>query len=128
MVLCARHRHRGAGHTGTLLCALSMLPDTMEYDRLQLNQSREGVISGAFTFLEALAGAVGPFLIGLILQAQGLVQGQGLGIVQPQSVLDAVQIGVSLVPAVLCLLAIPLLMRYRLDEAMLVKMRSDADV
>jgi GPH family glycoside/pentoside/hexuronide:cation symporter len=40
-------------------------------------------------------------------------------------VLDAVQIGVSLVPAVLCLLAIPLLIRYRLDETLLVKMRAE---
>ena len=112
--------------TGTLLCALSMLPDTMEYDRLQSQQSREGVMSGVFTFVEALAGAIGPFLIGLILQAQGLVQGRGPDIVQPQSVLDAVQIGVSLVPALLCLLAVPLLLRYRLDEAILVKMRGQA--
>jgi len=111
--------------TGTLLCALSMLPDTMEYDRLQSKQSREGVMSGVFTFVEALAGAIGPFLIGLLLQAQGLVQGRGPDIVQPQSVLDAVQIGVSLVPAILCLLAIPLLLRYRLDEALLVKMRAE---
>lgn len=118
----------GALGTGTLLCALSMLPDTMEYDRLQSKQSREGVISGVFTFVEALAGAIGPFLIGIILQAQGLVQGRGPDIVQPQSVLDAVQIGVSLVPAVLCLLAIPLLLRYRLDEAILVKMRAEAAV
>jgi GPH family glycoside/pentoside/hexuronide:cation symporter len=102
-----------------------MLPDTMEYDRLQSKESREGVMSGVFTFVEALAGAIGPFLIGLLLQAQGLVQGRGPDIVQPQSVLDAAQIGVSLVPAVLCLLAIPLLIRYRLDEALLVKMRAE---
>jgi GPH family glycoside/pentoside/hexuronide:cation symporter len=69
--------------TGTLLCALSMLPDTMEYDRLQSKESREGVMSGVFTFVEALAGAIGPFLIGLLLQAQGLVQGRGPDIVQP---------------------------------------------
>jgi hypothetical protein len=60
----------------------------------------------------------------VVVTGQGLVQGRSPDIVQPQSVLDAVQIGVSLVPAVLLPTRDPLL-RYRLDEALLVKMRAE---
>ena len=114
----------GSFSTGTLLCALAMLPDTMEYDRLQSGQSREGTMSGVFTFVENLAGALGPFIIGLMLEANGLIKGGGPGIVQPPAVLAAVQWGVSLVPASFCLIAIPLLLRYRLDAPMLADMRA----
>ncbi|MCU0891436.1 MAG: MFS transporter [Sandarakinorhabdus sp.] len=114
----------GSFSTGTLLCALAMLPDTMEYDRLQSGQSREGTMSGVFTFVENLAGALGPFIIGLMLEANGLIKGSGPGIVQPPAVLAAVQWGVSLVPAAFCLIAIPLLLRYRLDAQMLASLRN----
>ena len=115
----------GAFSTGTLLCALSMLPDTMEYDRLQSGESREGVISGVFTFVENLAGALGPFIIGLLLQARGLIRSHDPSVIQPPAVLSAVQIGVSLVPALFCLIAIPLLFLYRLDNGVLESMRKE---
>ncbi len=73
---------------------------------------------------EDLAGALGPFIIGLMLEANGLIKGGGPGIVQPPAVLAAVQWGVSLVPASFCLIAIPLLLRYRLDAPMLADMRA----
>ncbi len=126
VLMTARAVLIGSFSTGTLLCALAMLPDTMEYDRLQSGQSREGVMSGVFTFTENLAGALGPFIIGLMLQANGLIQSRDPKVVQPPAVLEAVHIGVSLVPALFCLLAIPLLLRYRLDADMLAKMRATA--
>lgn len=114
----------GVCSTGTLLCALAMLPDTMEYDRLQSGESREGVMSGVFTFVENVAGALGPFIVGLLLQANGLIQTRDMTVRQPEAVLNAVQMGVSIVPALFCLLAIPLLWTYRLDANQLDKMRS----
>ncbi|MEQ8410803.1 MAG: MFS transporter [Erythrobacter sp.] len=116
----------GAFSTGTLLCALAMLPDTMEYDRLASGEGREGVMSGVFTFVENVAGALGPFIVGLLLEGGGLVTGQGPDAVQPPAVLAAVQWGVSLVPAVFCFAALPLLWRYRLDQGMLDAMREPA--
>lgn len=113
----------GICSTGTLLCALAMLPDTMEYDRLQSGESREGVMSGVFTFVENVAGALGPFIVGILLQANGLIQTRDMTVKQPEGVLNAVQMGVSIVPALFCLLAIPLLLSYRLDAAKLDQMR-----
>lgn len=114
----------GSFSTGTLLCALAMLPDTMEYDRLQSGESREGVISGVFTFTDNLAGALGPFIVGLLLQANGLIQTRDPNVVQPDMVMEAVLWCVSLVPALFCFIAVPLLLQYKLDGEVLAKMRS----
>ncbi|MEM7688765.1 MAG: MFS transporter [Pseudomonadota bacterium] len=114
----------GSFSTGTLLCALAMLPDTMEYDRLSSGEGREGIMSGVFTFVENFAGAIGPFVIGLLLQAGGLIASRDPSTVQPAQVLEAVQWGVSIVPALFCLAAIPMLWTYRLDERGLEDMRA----
>ena len=114
----------GSFSTGTLLCALAMLPDTMEYDRLQSGEAREGIMSGVWTFVENLAGALGPFIIGLLLQANGLIQSRDPSVEQPQAVLTAVHWGASMIPALFCLVAVPLLFRYQLDEATLERMRA----
>jgi GPH family glycoside/pentoside/hexuronide:cation symporter len=106
----------GMASTGTVLCALALLPDTMEFDRLTCGRSRDGVISGVFTLVEKIAGALGPLVIGALLGAMGLVAGSGPDIVQPDSALLAVKVGMSLIPALFCLAAIPFLMAYRLDE------------
>lgn len=113
----------GLVSTGTLLCALSMLPDTMEYDRLVSGQTREGVMSGVFTLVEQVAGACGPLIIGILLQSFDLVQSRDPSIVQPPSAVLAIRLGVSLVPAAIALLALPLLWRYRLDDAALGRAR-----
>jgi GPH family glycoside/pentoside/hexuronide:cation symporter len=116
----------GSFSTGTLLCALAMLPDTMEYDRLSSGEGREGIMSGVFTFVESFAGALGPFVIGILLQAGGLIASRDPSTVQPPEVLEAVQWGVSIVPALFCLAAIPLLWTYRLDGPTLARMRAEA--
>ena len=69
-----------------------------------------------FTLVEKIAGAVGPLVIGLLLQAMGLVAGRDPSIEQPEQALLAVKIGMSIVPAIFSLLAVPFLMAYRLDE------------
>lgn len=119
----ARAVATGSLSTGTLLCALAMLPDTMEYDRLISGEAREGTMSGAFTFVENVAGALGPFLVGLLLEANGLVRGTGPLVVQPDAVLEAVKLGVSLVPAAFCLAGMGLLLRYRLTAQVLIDLR-----
>ncbi|MFK8052907.1 MAG: MFS transporter [Woeseiaceae bacterium] len=107
---------------GTLLCALSLLPDTMEYDQLASGENRSGVMSGVFTTVEKVSSAIGPFLVGIALQASGLVPG-ALPDVQPESAVRTVHMMFSLIPAVLCFAAIPFLWRYRLGESELVAMR-----
>ncbi len=114
----------GVSSIGTLLCVLSLLPDTMEYDRLVSGESREGVMSGVFTLVEKVAGALGPFILGVLLQSMGLIPGNAPGIEQPASALLAVKLGMSLVPALLTFACIPLLLRYDLDAAGLERVRA----
>lgn len=123
----ARAAVLGALSNGTLLCALCLLPDTMEYERLESGRNREGVMSGVFTTVEKVAGALGPFGIGILLQTMGLVTTRGSGTVeQPASALTAIHLGVSLVPALVCFAALPLLWRYDLGPGRLQALRAQA--
>ena len=115
----------GVLSNGTLLCALALLPDTMEYDQLSSGENRSGVMSGVFTTVEKLSSALGPFIVGIALTASGLVAGAPPAD-QPQSAVSAVHIMFSLVPALLCFAAIPVLLYYRLDERDLATMREAA--
>lgn len=115
----------GAFSNGTLLCALSLLPDTMEYDQLKSGQNRSGMMSGVFTTVEKIAGALGPLLIGVLLETSGLVKG---ATEQPESALTAIKFGLSIVPAVLCFAAIPLLYAYRLGPTELSELRENREL
>jgi GPH family glycoside/pentoside/hexuronide:cation symporter len=119
----ARAMVLGILSNGTLLCALCLLPDTMEYDRLESGHNREGVMSGVFTTVEKVSGALGPFLVGLLLQSVGLITSRGAAIEQPPEAITAIHLGVSIVPALVCFAALPLLWRYDLGPARLRAMR-----
>jgi GPH family glycoside/pentoside/hexuronide:cation symporter len=114
----------GVLQVGTLLCVMAMLPDTMEYDRLTTGTERAGSMAGAFTLVEQLAGAVGPLVVGLLLSVTGLVQARSGNVVQPQAALDAIQLGMSLIPAALSLVALFVIRHYRLDAAVLAEIRA----
>ncbi len=115
----------GIFSTGTVLCALALLPDTMEYDRLTSGRSREGVMSGVFTLVEKVSSALGPFIVGWILQSQGLIVTPGEIVVeQPEKVLTAIKLSYSLIPAAITLCCIPVLLLYRLDDKELEQART----
>ena len=119
----ARAIFLGVFSNGTLVCALALLPDTMEYDRLASGENREGMMSGIFTTVEKIAGALGPLIVGILLEARGFIEGADIA-AQPASALMAVKLGFSLVPALLCFAAIPVLLAYRLGPAQLEAMRA----
>ena len=64
-----------------------------------------------------------PALIETFAEGDGEIVAFGDRGVQPAAVLDLVQWGVSIVPALFCLAALPLLFAYRLDAATLKRMR-----
>lgn len=115
----------GVVSTGTLFCALSLLPDTMEYDRLTSGVSREGTMSGVFTLVEKFASAVGPLIVGLLLQASGLITSRDVNTVQPEAALDAIHLAASVIPALITLLCIPVLLKYHLTANMLEDLKRD---
>ena len=115
----------GVVSTGTLFCALSLLPDTMEYDRLTSGISREGTMSGVFTLVEKFASAVGPLIVGVLLQTSGLITSRDPETVQPEAALNAIHLAASVIPAVITLLCIPVLLKYRLNADMLENLKQD---
>lgn len=113
----------GVFSNGTLLCALSLLPDTMEYDRLASGENREGIMSGVFTTVEKISGALGPLIFGVLLETMGFQAGEGAA-AQPASAILAVKLGLSLIPALLCFACVPFLLAYRLGAAELQALRA----
>lgn len=109
----------GIVSTGTMFCALALLPDTMEYDRLVSGKSREGTMSGVFTLVEKFASAVGPLIVGVLLQTTGLITSRDAETVQPEAALSAIHLAASVIPALITLLCIPVLLNYRLTAEML---------
>lgn len=118
----------GVAAAGTALLSVSMLPDIMEYDRLRTGVRREGVFSSLYTIVEKLGYALGAGLVGLVLTAGGFVPTlQGAVVDQPQSAIDALYIGASLLPAGFILFSWVLMFFYPLDQKMLAKAAKEAE-
>ena len=115
----------GIGYAGQQLFPLAMLPDTIQADSLRTGRRRSGAFTGVWTAGETLGFALGPALFGLVLAVGGFISTtSGQTATQPDSALTAIAIGFGVVPAVLMLLSLPVLRRYRLTED---ELRSLAD-
>lgn len=108
----------GIGYAGAQLFPLAMLPDVAAEDAKRTGENRIGMISGLWSGIELLGLAVGAALLGILLDLGGYIEGTGTPTAQPDSVLLAIVLGISLVPAVLCLLSLIPLSRYRLDATL----------
>ncbi len=107
----------GVGYAGMQMFPLAMLPDVIAADEAASGQRRAGVFTGVWTAAETLGLAVGPGLLGILLALSGYVSTTVDDVVtQPGSAGTAVQLGFSVVPALLVLASLPVLARYRLEE------------
>lgn len=116
----------GALGAGSVLVAMTMVADTIEYDRLKTGQRREGMYIGAFELMQTTSFVVAPLLAGFAFSAAGLVPGQRAAGDQPQSAIDAIRIMMSVLPAVCSSLGVLLVLSYRLDAGKLAAMRASA--
>jgi GPH family glycoside/pentoside/hexuronide:cation symporter len=114
----------GASSCGSILIALAMLTDTIEYDRLCSGQRREGVYVGAFEFMQTTAFALGPLLAGFAFSAAGFLAGEGDAALQPPAALLMIKLAMAIAPAICCAIAILMLAAYRLDQASLADARA----
>jgi GPH family glycoside/pentoside/hexuronide:cation symporter len=64
-----------AGYAIVDMMPWSMLADVVDEDELRTGERREGLYSGVFGFLRKLAGALGVWIAGLVLDAAGFVPG-----------------------------------------------------
>ncbi len=115
----------GVGVSIGYLIPWSMLPDVIELDELQTGQRREGVFYGFFVFLQKFGISLGLALSNFILEAAGYINQVpgGEAPVQPPSVLMALRIFVSLVPALILLVSFLVVRAYPITREKHTQMR-----
>jgi len=104
----------GFGFCTLTLCGYAMLPDTIDYDYRSTGRQRGGVMAGVYAFSEKTGFALGPAICGFILQSMGFVSGRDAA--QSEAAVHAVRWCVSVGPALMASLALPLLIAYRRYE------------
>lgn len=118
----------GIGSTGMVLMSISMLPDTMAYDRLRSGGlRREGIFSSFYATVEKLGFALGPAIIGAFLAATGYIPTTGgLLVAQPPAVIRALYFGAAGIPALLLVGSGLLIWFYDLDDKKLAALTAQA--
>ncbi len=97
--------------------AISMLADTMAYDRHLTGLHREGLLSGIIAVIEKSASALGAALVGVLLTFAHYVPTVGGALVaQPASAIRALYLGFAVIPAAIFALNALCIYFYDLDE------------
>ncbi|MCS6987561.1 MAG: MFS transporter [Sphingomonadaceae bacterium] len=100
---------------GVLLMGQSLLPDAIDWDCRRTGIRREGLYAGAYSLVEKASMALGPLVVGSLLQASGFDPAAARAGEVPAGTMG-VYLGAAVLPALLYgLSALPLL-RFRLDE------------
>jgi Na+/melibiose symporter-like transporter len=107
----------GVGYAGAQVFPLAMLPDTAAVDAVRSGTNRVGVFTGVWTAGETLGLAIGPGVFALVLAGGGYISSTSGNIAQPESAVNAIVLGFSLLPAALFLLSLCWLARYDLSPA-----------
>lgn len=116
----------GLGFAGNVLFAMSMITDAIEWDNHQTGLRREGMYTAVFSFVEKIAGAVGPAVVGFALSYAGFSAATKGTAENFESVRQASLIGVAYLPALCAGLSVLLLFVYKLDERTLERSRAAA--
>ncbi len=117
----------GAFGAGGLVMGFSMLPDTIEYDRLTTGLDRAGMYTGLLGFIETNGAAFGPLIIGFMFASMGVVTGGAGSVQQPASAITAILAAKAWIPSGLLLIGAALLLTYRLSAERLAELRAQAN-
>jgi GPH family glycoside/pentoside/hexuronide:cation symporter len=98
----------GIGFAAVITCYLSIVPETLDWAELNLGVRSEGIQYGFFKFIYKIAGSFSSFVLGMALAGSGYAANTKLG---PDAIFT-IRLMMTLVPAVLCLLAIITLVFY----------------
>jgi len=107
----------GSVNGGFILLALSMMTDTVDYQRRTQGVANEGVFAGLFSAMEKLAFALGPVIAGVVMSAFGFVSSTGGAAAQSASAITGIVLLYSAIPAALQLTALVIFSRYKLPAA-----------
>jgi GPH family glycoside/pentoside/hexuronide:cation symporter len=114
----------GFGSGSLIGMSQSMLPDTIEFDRIKSGLNREGIFAGFTTTVEKASVAFGIAAVGLVLGLTGYVKSPTPGVVQPQSAIDGICICFAVMPALFLALSGLVMLFYPITEASLRNMRT----
>lgn len=117
----------GGGVSISYLIPWSMLPDVIEMDELETGQRREGVYYGFFVFLQKLGISLGLAISNFILEGAGYITPQPgqPPVVQPNQVLLALRLFVSIAPVIVLLISFLAVRAYPIDRARHAAMRAE---
>ena len=119
----------GGGVSIGYLIPWSMLPDVIELDELETGQRREGIYYGFFVFLQKLGISLGLAISNFVLEAAGYITpiAGAPTIAQPPSVLMALRIFVSVLPAMVLLVSFLVVRAYPISRQRHAEMRLELD-
>ncbi|MEV7618550.1 MFS transporter [Microbacterium sp. NPDC089321] len=108
----------GAAYAGMQTLPMAMLPDVIAHDRSSVGSAnRSGVFSGVWTAGETTGMALGATVLSIVLAVTGYIETTAeVEAVQPDAAVAGIAVAFSLLPAVLMLLSLIVLARYRLRE------------
>jgi len=107
----------GIVNSGFIMLALSMLTDTVDFQRRHFGAAHEGVFAGLYSAAEKLSFALGPLVAGIVLSLFGFVSSTGGAVSQsPQAILSILLL-YSLIPAGTQIVSLLVFSRYRLDRS-----------
>ncbi|MCS7484170.1 MFS transporter [Umezawaea endophytica] len=101
----------GVGYAGMQVFPMAMLPDVITASEKASGTTRAGLFSGVWTAGETFGLALGPGVYGLVLAVGGYEASTDGAVVQSSGAVLAALIGFTAIPAVLALVALPLLKR-----------------
>jgi GPH family glycoside/pentoside/hexuronide:cation symporter len=104
----------GLFNSAFILTALSMMTDTVVYDRQRTGLNREGAFNGVWLASEKVAFAVGTLIVGAVLSWFGYVESDLGGAAQPASALTGIKVSYVMLPIVFHLSSLVFLRLYKL--------------
>jgi Na+/melibiose symporter-like transporter len=107
---------QGVAGGGMFFSTHTMLPDTMEYDRMKTGRRREGLLAGAFVMVEKITSAIAIVAFGVLVSAFGYVSSADVRVTQSSETQLGIALALSVIPAALVLAATMLLRGYDLTE------------
>ena len=104
------------GYAGMQMFPLAMLPDTISAEAEETREQRAGAFTGVWTAGETAAFAIGPALVLGLLALTGFVSSTDNTAVQPGSAVVGVLVSISVLPAVLVAVSLPLVWKWKLRD------------
>ncbi len=119
-LIAARAVCLGVVSGGMLLMGNAMLQDVMDSDFRDTGVRKNGLFAGTYSLVEKITSGVGAQILGLVLSTTGFDRALT---VQSADAVRGVYLTAAVIPAVLMVLSLYAIHRYRLDESRLTAQR-----